>query len=154
MSTTSMCANCGKGEESGGGLKACTACNMVKYCNRDCQIAHRPVHKKACRKRAAELHDEALFRREPPPEFGDCSICFLRLPIMGSGRSYMSCCGKMICSGCCHADVYDNLGNIIVKEQCPFCRTPLPTSVEEAFERLKKRMEVGDEHAFDMMGGF
>ena len=54
-----LCANCGKGEESAGDLKACTACKMVKYCNRDCQIAHRKQHKKKCKKRAAELHDEA-----------------------------------------------------------------------------------------------
>ena len=54
----SACANCGKGDESSGDLKACTACKLVKYCNRECQIAHRPLHKKACKKRAAEIHDE------------------------------------------------------------------------------------------------
>ena len=55
------CASCGK--EGGDSLKACTACKMVKYCNRECQVAHRPLHKKACKKRAAELYDEALFKR-------------------------------------------------------------------------------------------
>ena len=69
------CANCGKGEESAGDLKACTACNMVKYCNRDCQISHRPQHKKACKKRADELHDEEIFKQPPPNE--DCPICML-----------------------------------------------------------------------------
>jgi len=73
-----ICANCGKGEESTGSLKACTACKLVKYCNRECQIAHRPQHKKECRKRVAELHDEALFK-QPPLEHGDCPICFLRM---------------------------------------------------------------------------
>ena len=48
----SICAACGK---SGDHLKACTACRLVKYCNRNCQISHRPKHKKECRKRAAEL---------------------------------------------------------------------------------------------------
>ena len=68
----SECANCGKGQEAAsiGDLKACMACKLVKYCNRECQIAHRAQHKKACKKRAAflaaELHDEALFK-EPPP---------------------------------------------------------------------------------------
>ena len=151
MSTASTCANCGKGEESGGDLKACTACKLVKYCNRDCQIAHRPVHKKACRKRAAELHDEALFR-EPPPQEEDCPICFLRLPTMDSGRSYMTCCGKMICNGCRHADVYDNHGKIIADEKCAFCRTSSPTTHEEVIKRLEKRMEVGDPYAFSLMG--
>ena len=56
-----ICANCGRGEENTNSLKACTACHMVKYCNRECQIAHRPQHKKECKKRAAELHDEKLF---------------------------------------------------------------------------------------------
>ena len=53
--TTASCANCGKGEDSSGDLKVCSGCKILKYCNRDCQIAHRPQHKKACKKRAAEL---------------------------------------------------------------------------------------------------
>ena len=51
-SSISVCAACGKADEN---LKACTACRLVKYCNRECQIAHRSKHKKECRKRAAEL---------------------------------------------------------------------------------------------------
>ena len=154
MSTADIisCANCGKGDE-GCDLKICTACKMVKYCHRDCQIAHRPQHKKACKKRAAELYDEKLFK-EPPPQYGDCPICFLRLPFMESGKRYMSCCGKNLCTGCYYADVYDNLGNIIAEEKCPFCRTPHPTSNEEGIERLKKRMEVGDPYAFFTMGSY
>jgi len=48
----SICAACGK---SGDNLKTCISCKQVKYCNRECQISHRPKHKKECRKRAAEL---------------------------------------------------------------------------------------------------
>ena len=66
----------------------------------------------------------------------------------------MTCCGKMICSGCCHADVYDNHSNIIVEKKCPFCRTPFPTSHEEIIEMLKRRMEVDDPYAFALMGNF
>ena len=60
MSTSSsspdnICANCGKGEESSEDLKACTACKMVNYCNRDYQIAHRLQHKKACKKKNGPL---------------------------------------------------------------------------------------------------
>ena len=99
-----MCANCGKVEEKCISLKACVACKMVKYsCSRDCQKAHRSQHKRECRKRAAELHKEALFKQPPINE--DCPICFLRLPSMDTGWKYMSCCGKIICSGCIHAGV-------------------------------------------------
>jgi hypothetical protein len=37
-----------------------------------------PKHKKLCKQRAAELHDEALFKEPPPKE--DCPICFLPMP--------------------------------------------------------------------------
>jgi len=116
----SVCANCGK---EGDNLKSCTACKMVKYCNRDCQIAHRPQHKKACKKRVAELHDEKLFKQPPPLE--DCPICFVRLPCLNpTGKKYSTCCGKIICSGCIHAPVFDHQGNKVDNQKCPFCRTP------------------------------
>ena len=51
--TINTCASCSK---EGDSLKTCTACHMVKYCNRDCQISHRPKHKKACKQRAAEIY--------------------------------------------------------------------------------------------------
>jgi len=86
---TTRCANCGKGEESCGDLKACTACKLVKYCNRECQIAHRPLHK-ACKKRAAELHDGALFKEHPPRE--ECPICLLPLPLHAAQISFKTCC--------------------------------------------------------------
>lgn len=143
-----ICANCGKCEDSTKSLKACAACKMVKYCNRECQIDHRSQHKKTCKKRAAELHDEQLFKQ---PQHEDCPICFLRMPVLDTGRRYMSCCGKVICSGCHHAPVYDNEGNI-VDGTCHFCRTPTPSSEEEAIERQKERVEVGDAIAMFSLG--
>ena len=61
----------------------------VKYCSAACQKAHRPQHKKECKKRAAELLDEALFKQPPPDE--DCPICFLTLPSLHTGSKYKSC---------------------------------------------------------------
>jgi len=149
----SVCANCGKGEEESGKLKACNACKMVKYCNRECQVAHRPQHKKECKKRAAELHDEKLFK-QPPNPYEDCPICFLRMPTIETGSKYHSCCGKLICSGCFYAQVYDNQGNIVAKRVCPFCRTPTPTSEKEAIKREKKRVNLSDPMAICNHGNY
>ena len=139
---TSICANCGKGGEDGSDdiqLKSCAACKMVKYCSRECQIAHRPQHKKECRKRVAELHDEMLFKQ--PPHEEDCPLCFIRLPSSISGKRYMTCCGKVICSGCIHA--VENTRNTKVP-LCAFCRTPAPVTTEEADKMTKERIEAND----------
>ena len=146
----SVCANCGKGEEESDKLKACTACKMVKYCNRECQIAHRPQHKKECKRRAAEMHDEKLFEQ---PQYEDCPICFLRLPEFQSGSRYQSCCGKVICSGCAHASVYDDQGNEVDNEKCAFCRVQDPTS-EEIMKRIKKRVKLNDPIAINNLGNY
>ena len=155
MSTTntdlSTCANCGKGEEAAGDLKACTACKMVKYCNRECQIEHRPQHKKECKKRAAVLQDIKLFKQ---PLLEDCPICMIPLPssVLTTGYRYYTCCGKFICSGCIHAVVHAVAIRDGGQGPCPFCRTPAATSEEEEFERNKKRAEVDDSFAVYNMG--
>jgi len=146
----SICVNCGKEGDNINKLKSCTACKLVKYCSRECQIAHRPQHKKECRKRAAELHDEVLFK-QPSPE-DDCPICFIRIPTLWKGYTYKTCCGKTICIGCALAPVYDDQGNEIAEVKCPFCRTPAPTSDEEIVERYKKRVEAGDVYAMYSVG--
>ena len=125
----SICANCGKCGESCGDLKACTACKLVKYCNRNCQIAHRPQHKTACKKRAAELYDAALFEEHAPEE---CPICMLPPPLYDThtGMTFQSCCGKEICDGCIYA-MRETGG----KNVCPFCKTPYSKSDEETIKR-------------------
>ena len=56
-----VCASCGIAAGDNIKLKICTACKLVKYCSVDCQKNHRPQHKKACKKRAAEIRDDDLF---------------------------------------------------------------------------------------------
>ena len=153
--TILLCANCGKGEESAGDLKSCTACKMVKYCNRDCQIAHRPQHKKECKKRAAELHDEALFK--DPPSREDCPICFLPLPVDAAETLFKVCCGKTICIGCIHVMTVEDIKKGKKKEEidtCAFCRTLRPSSDEEYIERLAKLMDKGNAIAYYQFGCF
>jgi len=151
----SICANCGK--EGDGVNNSCNKCKIVKYCNASCKKKHRKKHKKQCEEyvkkaaeRAAELHDEELFKQPPPEE--DCPICFLRMPTLYTGKKYMTCCGKVICSGCIHAPVYDNEGNIVAEKICPFCRTPDPIIEEEANERDRKLMEANDPIAIFSIG--
>ena len=134
-STSDECAACGMG---GGTLKTCTACKLVKYCDRACQQSHCSKHQKACKKRAAELHDEALFALPPPLSRQDCPICFVPLSSDDLFSSYMPCCGKTICQGCVsgnNAEAFEksikNCLNVL-RTVCPFCRDtrdiPLPAS--------------------------
>jgi len=90
-----------------------------------------------------KISDEELFK-QPPTTEEDCPICFLRPPTLDTGREYMSCCGKMICSGCSYAPVYDSQGNKVDNEKCPFCRTPGPDTEKEINERQMKRVEMND----------
>jgi len=149
----SRCANCGKeGEDVNNTCNKCKS-KMVLYCNAACKKKHRHKHKKDCEEyirrmdeHAAKLHDDKLFK-QPPSQFGDCPICFLRLPTLETGFVYYSCCGKEICSGCLHAVTKIDKG-----KKCPFCRSPHPTSNEESIETDKKRMEAGDAHAIYNVG--
>ena len=97
-----------------------------------------------------DISDDKLFKKPPSKE--DCPICLLLLPTLASGSTYYACCGKVICSGCCHAPVYDNLGNEIIEEKCPYCRTPVPYSIEEFDERLQKRVVLDDAEAIFTLG--
>ena len=147
METTTTCANCGKGEEESNNLKACVACKMVKYCNRDCQIAHRKQHKKACKKRAAELYDEKLFKEV---EREECPICLLPMPIDTRESIFHVCCGKNICNGCCYEMVLSE-----GKDLCPFCRAQTRAmSPHEHVKRMKKLIDNGNALAFYQLGGY
>ena len=61
----------------------------------------------------------------------------------------MSCCGKLICSGCIHAVARTRKTDIPL---CPFCRTPAPESDGEINKRMQKRVEVNDATAIYTLG--
>ena len=61
----------------------------------------------------------------------------------------MACCGKLICNGCFFAPVYDNQGNEVDNEKCPFCRTPHDSP---HLERERKRVEARDPTAIYNIG--
>ena len=118
-SIKSRCANCGKGEENSSKLKSCAACLSVKYCGRNCQVAHRKQHKDEC-------EDVALFKDPPPNE--DCPVCMLPLPLSADSRQLYTCCGKSICGGCTHflVAIECSVANGNDIGICPFCRENIP----------------------------
>ena len=162
--TVSVCANCGKEGDDVNNI--CNKCKKAKYCNAVCKKVHKKKHKKDCEefvrlaaekheeelRLAAEKHDEELLKQPPPEE--DCPICFLLLPTLSTGRRYQSCCGKVICSGCCYAPVYDNQGNEVNNQKCPYCRTPFPYAHKEGAERIKKRVKANDPIAIYNTGNY
>ena len=147
---------------------------LVKYCNADCQRNHWPKHKKGCKLRAAELHDEALFRDPPAKE--ECPICFLPMPerllscmtlppatissvpiydfaeaneelANTSTEEYYSCCGKSICVGCMHS--FEKSGN---NWTCAFCKGVNDKTDGDSVEELKKRVEANDAFSIYVLG--
>ena len=145
------CASCGIAEVGEVKLNKCTACHLVRYCGVKCQRDHRPHHKRACKKRAAELREEILFKQPESSHLGDCPICFLPLPIDENKFTIMECCSKTVCDGCYHSNMIHELKGKI-REKCPFCRSPAPDTHEEAMKNLIKRVEANDSVAFYQMG--
>ena len=170
--TVHCCAECGVA--GGISLKACMSCKLVRYCNVNCQRNHWKKHKKECKQRAAELHDEALLKDPPAKE--DCPICFILIPIglvccvslppatissvpirdfananeelaNKAMEQYYSCCGKSICSGCIHS--FCESGNL---DNCPYCNAEVDKTDEEYVEDIMKRVAANDAGAMYILG--
>ena len=150
---TDVCASCGIAEIEEIKLKTCTACKSLRYCSVECQKKHRPHHKRACKKRMAELRDKLLFRQPESSNFGDCPICCLPLPLDPQKSSLMGCCSKIICLGCDYANQIRQRGlDTPQQPTCAFCREPLPETDEENDMMLMKRIEKNDPFAMRQMG--
>ena len=147
----SRCASCGIAGGDDVELKRCNGCYLVRYCSVKCQKEHRPKHKKYCKKRAAELRDELLFKQPENSCYGDCPICLIPLPLDLSKSIIMTCCSKMICDGCNFANRKREI-EMRLEKTCPFCRQPPPKTDEEG-ERMKmKRVEANDPDALTYVG--
>ena len=147
-----FCAACGVEECDDITLKTCTACKSVRYCSVKCQKNHRPQHKQACKKRAAELRDELLFKQPESSHLGDCPICMIPLRLDPEKSMMMTCCSKVICDGCCYANVIREL-QAKLEPKCPFCRKVLPSD-KEAEENIMKRIEANDPVAMREQGSY
>ena len=150
--TMNRCSSCDIAEGDGIKLKTCAACKSVRYCSVKCQKKHRPKHKRDCRKRAAELRDEILFKQPESSHFGDCPICFLPISIEKGTATLMSCCSKIICQGC----EYRNQKRQVEENQvrtCAFCRSPSPKTTADSEKILTDRaMKLNDVVAIREVG--
>ena len=117
-----FCASCGIAGGDDVKLKDCSACKLVKYCGIECQKEHRPKHKKECKKRAAELRDELLFKQPESSHNGDCPICLVPLPLDEGETALTRCCCKVICFGCQYGHQKRELEEGL-ETKCPFCRS-------------------------------
>src|SRR6056300_560754 len=146
----SCCANCGKAAVDDVKLKKC-ACLLVKYCSVECQKNHRSQHKKACKKRLAEMRDDKLFTQPDESHLGECPICLLPLQLDVNKWGLNSCCCKLICMGCDHANKKreDEQG---LEHKCPYCREPLPETQGEGIQNYMKRVKANDPVAIFQMG--
>ena len=132
------CASCGIAEIDDVKLIECDGCDLVRYCSDECQENHKSIHEAACKKRAAEIRDEILFKQPETTHLGDCPIC--SLPLYGTKTVGNTCCSKSICNGCVHANYIRFSGQY----SCPFCRKPLAENDQEADERRMKRIAMND----------
>jgi tetratricopeptide (TPR) repeat protein len=144
------CANCGKAAVDNVKLKKC-ACNLVQYCSVDCQKNHRSQHEKACKKRLAEIRDDKLFTQPDESHLGECPLCCLPLPLEGSKSKMMACCSKIICKGCCYANLL-RVAKQGLEQRCVFCRELPPKSMGQAKKLAKKRVKANDPVAIFQMG--
>eukprot|EP00984_Skeletonema_dohrnii_P029323 scaffold19814_cov71-Skeletonema_dohrnii-CCMP3373.AAC.2 len=143
MVMMSCCASCGIPECDDIKLKDCATCDLVRYCSEECQENHASQHKEACKKRAAELRDELLFKQPESTHFGDCPICCLPLPLDREKSGMHQCCSKVVCNGCTFAN------NLRIMEErleysCSFCREPVLSTQEERDKQRMKRIEAND----------
>jgi hypothetical protein len=142
-----VCACCGITAVDNIKLKLCDGgCDLVKYCTVVCQTNHREQHKKACRKRIAELHDKQLFTQPDISYLGECPLCFLPLSIDLKKSTRMSCCSKFICDGCCHANQKREIEQGL-ERRCAFCREPVPESMGEVNKNIMKRIKKNNDPA-------
>ena len=88
------------------------------------------------------MRDELLFKQPESTHLGDCPICMIPLPLDPEKSMMMTCCSKVICSGCYYANKKRELNPRDAK--CPFCRNVAPTTEKEIEENVMKRIEAND----------
>jgi len=147
----SCCASCGIAEVDEIKLKECDDCDLARYCSDACQKEHKSQHQQECKKRAAELRDEILFKQPESTHIGDCPICMVPLPLDSTKSIMWSCCSKIICNGCAYAnDLREEEAKL--GHSCPFCRKPVPSTDKQCDKQMMKRIAANDPVAMRQKG--
>lgn len=146
-----VCSSCGVAEVDDIKLKECDDCDLVRYCGDQCQKNHRQQHEEACKKRAAELRDELLFKQPESTHRGDCPICMLPMPLAAETMSY-NCCSVLVCYGCDLAQSMSEMNTSSSMKTsklsvCPFCREAVPKTKVEWDKQRMKRVDANDPFA-------
>ena len=99
-----------------------------------------------------ELKGADLFAPLPPTD--DCPICFVPLSRLLSKTLYKECCGTVVCIGCDRErdELLGSSDNKVLHANCPFCREPDPTTIEELVRRTKARALKNDPQALYIVG--
>ena len=107
------CACCNTAPQANKPLHDCGGCRSIKYCSRECQLAHRKEHKVDCNickynKLACEkfcvdqdVEDGLYDLKEDTRE--ECPICMMGIPEETINMDVMPCCFQTICGSCRYA---------------------------------------------------
>eukprot|EP00986_Skeletonema_menzelii_P008752 scaffold3801_cov150-Skeletonema_menzelii.AAC.2 len=141
--TDTCCASCGIAEIDDVKLKGCDDCDLVRYCSDACQQNRKSQHEEDCKKRAAELRDELLFKQPESRHDDECSICCLPLSLDVKKSGMYMCCSKIICGGCVYANEIREDDASMVRS-CPFCREAVCNTKEGRDRQNKERAVAND----------
>ena len=142
---TVCCASCGIAVIDDIKLMECDDCDLVKYCSDECQNNHKSQHKKECKKRAADLRDQLLFKQPESTHMGDCPICSVPMPLDPKRYITYECCSKVVCMGCVLANGFREK-KAAKCLSCPFCRSDAGKfgSKKERDKLRMKRVKAND----------
>jgi hypothetical protein len=112
-----------------------------EYCSVECQLNHRPEHKKACKKRMTEIRDRSLFQQPDISHFGECPLCCLPLSLDWSKSGKRTCCSKWVCMGCVYANKKREMEQGL-EHKCPFCREPDAKTKAQRHKNSMKRVKA------------
>eukprot|EP00956_Cyclotella_meneghiniana_P005999 scaffold7807_cov62-Cyclotella_meneghiniana.AAC.3 len=132
------------------------ALDNVPTVERVAMTAHRPRHKKECKKRAAELKHIELFNEDGPSHYlEDCPICLAPMPVDEEYTVLNFCCMKYICAGCTDRRRFVDHGYAqidVSQNVCPLCRTTVSRDQRENLQIIQRRVDAGDHVAYKYLG--